>query len=191
TFWGADRASDIIAALNLSKAFGLTPIIAGGAEAWRVLKPLKDAGATVILNPLSNLPRSFDALGSRADTATLLHKASIPVVLAATYFNTHNARNLRQVAGNAVRAGLPRDAALRAITLAPATAVGMDKDYGSLDQGKVANLVVWSGDPFAFSSQVEQLYIGGRRVSLDNRQQQLFERYRTIPRRQNVVAPAP
>ena len=189
TFWRADRASDILMALRLSKAFGLTPIITHAAEAWRVIDALKEANATVVLDPLSNLPTSFSSLGARADTAALLHEAGVPVVITASYFNTHNARNLRYVAGNAVRAGLPRDAALRAVTLAAAAAVGMDKDYGSLDPGKVANVAVWSGDPFEFATEVEQLYVQGQRVSLDNRQEQLYERYRQLPRRAPPLAP--
>ena len=71
--------------------------------------------------------------------------------------------------------------ALRSVTLAPAEALGIADRYGSLDAGKVANVVVWSGDPLEFSSRVEHLYVRGAEIPLSNRQTELFERYRRLP----------
>jgi imidazolonepropionase-like amidohydrolase len=108
-------------------------------------------------------------------------EAGVPVVLST--FNTHNVRKLRQLAGNAVRAGMPHDKALEAVTLNPARAFGMADEYGSLTPGKAGNVVIWSGDPFEFSSHVEQMYVHGEQVSTENRQTELLERYETLDRR--------
>lgn len=174
------RASDIRTALQLSSELKLRPIIHGGGEAWMVAKELADAGAPVILDAMLNLPRSFEALGTREDNAAILARAGVHVILTAG--DTHNVRNLRQMAGNAVRGGLDWGKALEAVTVNPAAAAGMS-DYGTLEKGKVANVVVWSGDPFEISSHVEHMYIGSVEVSLANRQSALFEKYRKLKRR--------
>lgn len=177
----ADRASDILAAVSLSQDLGLKPIISGGTQAWMVAEELAEARVPVIVNSMSNLPRYFERLGARADNAALLVEAGVPVILSS--FSTHNARNLRFFAGNAVRAGLEHRDALRSITLTAAEAFGLDDRYGSIEAGKVANLVVWSGDPFEPSTRVEKLFVRGVDTSLDDRQQRLFEKYRTLDRR--------
>ncbi|MGM0556391.1 MAG: amidohydrolase family protein [Myxococcota bacterium] len=180
-FFRAHRASDIRAVLSLADDMGLDPVIVGGAEAWMVRDLLAERNVPVIVDPTANLPSRFESLGAREDNAALLADAGVTVVLST--FDSHNVRNLRQYAGNAVRAGLPHASALEAVTLSAATAAGRQADYGSLDPGKVANIVVWSGDPFELSTDVEKLYIQGRDVSLDHRQLELFERYRQLERR--------
>jgi len=171
-----DRASDILAVLRLARDHKLRIVLASAAEGWKVAAQLAAARVPVVLYPLDNLPRSFAALGARDDNAALLAKAGVTVALSSG--ETHNARKLRQVAGNAIRAGLDRDLALAAVTREPARAVGLDKRYGSVEPGRVANLVVWSGDPFELSTRAEAVIIRGRKVSLRTRQTALFERYR-------------
>jgi imidazolonepropionase-like amidohydrolase len=175
-----NRASDIRTALMLAKELNLRPIIQGGAEAWMLKDELAAAKVPVVLDSMSNLPRSFSALGMREDNAAILSKAGVPVVL--SVFDTHNARNMRQMAGNAVRGGMDWNQALAAVTVNPAAAAGM-ADYGTLEKGKVANVVVWSGDPFEISTHVDAMYIGSVEVSLRSRQDALFDRYRKLPRR--------
>jgi imidazolonepropionase-like amidohydrolase len=165
--------------LQLAKEFGIRPIIAGGAEAWKVARQLAAAKVPVLVNPLLPGPTSFDKLGARDDNAALLYAAGVNVVI--TTSDTHNARKLRQLAGNAVRAGLPYEAALAAITRAPAEAFGMATQYGTIAPGKVANVVVWSGDPFETSSHPTAVVIRGHRVDLANRQTALLNRYRKLP----------
>jgi imidazolonepropionase-like amidohydrolase len=171
-----DRASDILAVLGLAKTHKLRPVLASAAEAWKVAREIAAAQVPVVVYPLDNLPRSFAALGSRDDNAALLSKAGVRLALSTG--ETHNARKLRQVAGNAIRGGLDRDQALAAVTREPARAVGLEKRYGSVEPGRVANLVVWSGDPFELSTRAEAVIIRGRNVSLRSRQTALFERYR-------------
>jgi imidazolonepropionase-like amidohydrolase len=174
-----DRAADILAALAVAREFKLRPVIARGAEAWKVAKELAAAKVPVIVDPLQQ-PGSFEELGAREDNAAKLFAAGVPVAI--TTGSTHNARKLRQVAGNAVRSGLPHDAAIAAITRVPAEALGLGARYGTLAPGKVANLVVWSGDPLEIGSRVVELVIHGKRVSLKNRQTALFEKYRVVAR---------
>jgi imidazolonepropionase-like amidohydrolase len=76
---------------------------------------------------------------------------------------------------------MPWDDALRTVTLAPAEAALVADRYGSLDAGKVANVVVWSSDPLELSSRVEHLFIRGKAVPLVSRQTELLERYRRLP----------
>ncbi len=174
----ASRASDLDAALRLAEAYDVRPVILGGEEAWMRADALAAANVPVILKPLTNLPTEFDRLGSRFDNAARLAEAGVPVVLSS--FDTHNARNLRFEAGNAVRFGLDWDAALRGVTLHPAQTLGISATHGSLDAGKTANLVVWSGDPFEFASAPEHIFIRGERVENTSRQQKLLERYRML-----------
>jgi len=172
------RASDIEAVLRIADEYGLDLVISGGEEAWMVADRIAAAGVPVILKPLTNSPGGFDRLGSRFDNATLLDRAGVDVIIGS--FNSHNARWLVLEAGNAVRFGLPWGVALRAVTLAPARALGVADRYGSLEPGKVGNLVVWTGDPFELSTRAEAVVIRGAVTSLDHRQLELFRRYREL-----------
>jgi len=174
----ANRRSDIETALRIGREFRLRLILAGGQEAWEVADAIARAGVPVLVEPLDNIP-TYDALGVRYENAAALARAGVKVALLET--DTHNARNLRQQAGNAVSYGMTWDQALRAVTLSPAEVFGVADRYGALDVGKVANVVVWSGDPFEFSTGVEHVIIRGREVPLRSRQTELFERYRTLP----------
>lgn len=178
--WVVDvhRQSDIEALLRLADEKRLTFAFTGAEEAWKVAPALSAAGSFVIVSSLSNLPGSFDELGSREDNATLLDKAGVKVIL--TTAETHNARNLRFVAGNAVRAGMPWQRALASVTLHPAMLAGLDKDYGDVSVGRVANLVVWSGDPFETSTTVQHLMVRGERLPTTSRQHDLLRRYRSM-----------
>ena len=172
------RAADIEAVLRIADDFGLSLVISGASEAWLVADRLAAARVPVIVKPLSNSPAGFDRLGARFDNASLLHLAGVKVVIGS--FNSHNARWLPHEAGNAVRFGLPWGVALRAVTLAPAEALGVGDLYGSLEPGKVGNLVVWTGDPFELSTRVEAVVIRGIVTSPDNRQIELLRRYRYL-----------
>ena len=174
----ANRRSDIASALRIAKEFGLRIVIWGGAEAWQMAPDLALAKVPVVLEPLKDVP-TFDALNARLDNATLLRKAGVEVVAAQR--DAAFSRDLRTAAGNEVRNGMSWDDALRSVTLAPATVLGIDQRAGSLEPGKAANVVVWSGDPFEFSSRAEHVFIRGVDVPLTNRQTELRERYRTLP----------
>jgi imidazolonepropionase-like amidohydrolase len=177
-FVSVDRRSDIRTVLRLAREFGLRVVIVGGAEAWQEAEALAADKVPVILDPVANQPVSFDALHTRGDAAARLIGAGVSVALST--FSAHSVRKLRQWAGNAVRAGLSHADALAAVTRRPALILGLS-DRGLVAVGKVADLVVWSGDPFELSTRAERVYIGGRATPLEHRQRALFHRYRTLP----------
>jgi imidazolonepropionase-like amidohydrolase len=176
----ANRRSDMENALRLAREYKLKLVIDGAVEGWQIAPELAAARVPVIVNPLTDIP-SYDGLSPRLDNAALLSKAGVRVLISS--FDSHNSRNIKQLAGNAVAYGMDWDAALAAVTLAPAMALGIGDGYGSLEAGKVADVVVWSGDPFEFSSGAEKVLIRGQDVPLTSRQRQLMERYKTLPPR--------
>lgn len=171
----AHRASDIRAALRLAGEQGLDLVIRGGAEAWRVADELAGAEVPVILDPLLNLPVSFEAIGATLENAARLQAAGVTVSLATG--GSHNARKLKQGAGNAVANGLPWIEGLKAITINPARTFGLDDRVGTLEEGKFADVVIWNGDPLEVTSTVEQVFIGGEPVPMESRQTRLRDRY--------------
>lgn len=176
----ANRAMDIGNALRLARELNVRAVLVGAAEGWQVAEAIAAARVPVVLEPNTDIP-TFDGLGARLDNATLLRAAGVEVIIAQG--DPGGERNLRFGAGNAVRNGMSWDDALRAVTLAPAQAFGLGDRYGSLEAGKVANLVIWSGDPFEFSSAAERVLIRGQDTSLRTRETELLERYRTLPPR--------
>lgn len=176
----ANRRSDIETAMRIAREYGLRLILAGAAEGWMIADQIAAARVPVMVQALDNIP-TYDGLGVRYENAGLLAKAGVRVVLMET--DTHNSRNLRQQGGNAVSYGMTWDQALRNVTLTPAEVFGVADRYGSLEPGKVANVVVWSGDPFEFATGVEHVFIRGRQIPLRSRQTELMERYKTLPPR--------
>jgi len=173
----ANRASDLLAALRLAREFNARLVIMGGAEAWMVADQLAAAHVPVVINALTDIP-VFDSLGATLENAARLSKAGVTLALAS--FDTYNSRTLRQQAGNAIAYGLGRDAALEAVTLTPARIWGVADRVGSLEPGKDADVVVWSGDPFELTTGPEHVFIKGREMPPDTRQTELLKRYRTI-----------
>ncbi len=184
----ADRASDIEALVRMATAQKIRLIIAGGAEGYLVRDILAAAHVPVILDTFVDGPGSFDQVFGRPDNAALLYAAGVPIMFST--FSAHNLRELPQYAGNAVRAGLPFEAALRALTETPSDVFGLPRS-GRIQEGYRANLVVWSGDPLEFETQVLHVLIRGREMPLISRQTRLFERYRTLPGTPNPPPPLP
>jgi len=170
-----ERASDISQALRLKKDFGLKMAILGGAEAWIVADELAAAGVSVVLDPQRNLPGGFDSLGATLENAARLNKAG--VMIAFTAGGTHNARNITQYAGLAVANGLPYQVALEAMTVNPARIYGVSSEVGSLEAGKLADLVIWSGDPLELSTYADQVVIRGKAIPMVSRATLLRDRY--------------
>ena len=169
----ANRASDILQALAFSQQHNLNAVISGGQEAWIVREELAASGTPVVINALDNLPGSFDGLGARLDNAALLHEADITVLF--TSGETHNARKLRQVAGNAVANGLPYEVAIAAMTSLPAEIFGGKPRM--IAPGLRADVVIWSGDPLDVSSAADQVIIDGKLDPMTSRQTELLQRY--------------
>jgi imidazolonepropionase-like amidohydrolase len=171
------RASDILTVLRFAEEQNVRLVIAGASEAWMVAADLAVADVPVIINPLTNIP-GFQNMAITFENAARLHAAGATIIFAS--FDAHNARNLKQFAGNAVSYGLPHDAALAAVTSNPARIWGLNESYGTIAAGMDADLVVWSGDPFELLTNVEYVFIRGNEVEMQTRQTELLARYRTL-----------
>jgi len=170
---------DIRAALAIAAERRLRIAIVGGTEAWRVAKELAAARVCVLVDPTDNLPSDLGALDARDDNATVLAKAGVAVGISAIG-GASAVRTIRQLAGIAVAQGLPWDKGLAAITEVPAQLYGGAADRGTLERGKVADVVVWSGDPLELSSNAEAVIIGGVVQSLVTHQTKLRDRYKVL-----------
>ncbi len=172
-----DRAADIRQVLAFAQAEKLKIAIAGAAEGWRVAAELAAAKVPVFVDPFENLPDSFDSIGSTLENAARLHKAGVQVGFTMGSTEPHNIRKQRQTAGNAVAHGLPWDAALAAITRVPAEVFAVADRVGTIEKGRRADLVLWSGDPLEVTSLAEQVFIDGKLQSPRSRQTELRDRY--------------
>jgi len=170
-----DRAADILRVVAFARRNGMSPVISGGGEAWVVAKELAQADVPVILDPLAGLPGDFDRLAATHDNAARLQHAGVRIAFSSG--DGHNARLIRQLAGNAVAHGLPWDAALAAITANPAEIFGMGTTRGRIAAGQVADLVLWSADPLEVSTLADQVWIAGRSIDMRSRQTELRDRY--------------
>ena len=174
----ANRASDLLAALRLASEFKIRLVLIGASEGWTVADAIAEARVPVVVKPLTNIP-TFESLNATLENAARLSRAGVIVTLAS--FDTQNSRNLRQETANAIANGMNRDAALEAVTLAPARVWGIADQVGSIEVGKDADLVIWSGnDPFELTSGAERVFIKGREMPRDTRQRALLERYRKL-----------
>jgi hypothetical protein len=179
----ADRASDIVQVLAFAARHDLRAVISGGAEAWIVAEQLAEAGVPVVLDPLQNLPRSFDQIGARLDNAAILHEAGVTIAFTGggTYSgdedSPHYARKLRQAAGIAVANGLPYEVALAGLTVNPASIFGLDDAHGALVLDTPANLVIWSGDPLEVTTIADTVILNGKKIAMVSRQTLLRDRY--------------
>jgi imidazolonepropionase-like amidohydrolase len=171
-----NQASDIEATLRLAKELKLKLILAGVAEGWRVARQIADARVPVLVNPLVDLPTSFESLDATLENAARLHKAGVTVAFMTG--DAHNSRNIRQTAGNAVAYGFPWEDALAAMTSVPARIWGISDRYGTLEPGKDADVVIWDGDPLELTSFPTAVFIRGREMPMTSRQIELRDRYK-------------
>lgn len=174
-----DRAADIRRAIRFAAENPpVQLVIYGAAEAWMVAGDLAAAGIPVLIDPMRNLPSSFDALGSTLESAARLEASGVTVAYTTqTADGYFNARLLPQHAGNAVTNGVSWEAAFRAITLTPAEIYGVDDQYGALAAGYMADVVVWDGDPLEVMSAPTHVIIDGEVTDMSSRQTRLRDRY--------------
>ena len=172
------RAADIVRLLRWAKQRGVRVALVGAAEGWKVAPQIAAAGAPVFVDVLANLPGDFDEIGATLENAARLHAAGVKVSFFQGGDASHNARKLRQLAGNAVAHGLPWEAGLAGLTSVPAAALGAGTDIGAtIEVGQRADLVLWNGDPLDVASVAQQLWLDGRAVPMRSRQTELRDRY--------------
>ncbi|HAL23899.1 MAG TPA: amidohydrolase, partial [Stenotrophomonas sp.] len=179
-----DRAADIRQLLRWAAREKVKIAIAGGAEAWQLAPELAAAQVPVFVDALGNLPSTFDQIGASLENAARLQRAGVPVAFAQREDASHNARKMRQLAGNAVANGLPWADGLAGLTRVPAQVLGVADQIGSIEPGKRADLVLWEGDPLDVAHYAEQVWLGGRAMPMRSRQTELRDRYlqRATPR---------
>jgi len=171
----ARRAADIRQVIALKQRQPqLNIVITYATEGWRVAKDLAGSNIPVILDPEANLPFGFDQLGSTLKNAGRLASAGVEVSIG---IETHNIRLARQHAGNAVANGLSWDQGLAALTINVAKLYGIDDKLGSLEVGKIADIVIWSGDPLEITEAAELVLIAGEKIDMHSRQSKLRDRY--------------
>lgn len=172
------RASDIRQVLAFAREQRLRVILNGAEEGWRVAADIAAAKVPVILNATADLPRNFEIVGASLENAARLRAAGVEIAIVSPD-PAHRVRELRYEAGSAVAQGLPYGAALEAITVAPARIFGLADQLGSLQPGRVADLVVWDGDPLEPRTLPTAIYIDGIVQPLRSRALDLRDRYET------------
>ncbi|TKJ29993.1 amidohydrolase [bacterium (candidate division B38) B3_B38] len=164
-------------AIKFVEEMKLKAIFHGVSEGWKVVDELKKADIPVILSSLYGTPREWkDGYDAPYRNAGILCQAGIKVV-----FSTGDAalaNNLPYHAAKAAAFGLPKEEALKGVTIYPAQIFGVDKDYGSIEVGKVANIIVTDGCPLEITTQVRHVLIDGKPVDLSNKHTELYEKYR-------------
>ncbi len=176
----ADEARDIRNAVDFCTKQNLRMILGSGAEAWKVKELLKEKKIPVVLGPTNRLPEQEDTPYDKPYTEpSELFAAGIPIAFSS--FGTAFSRRLPQYAGTAVAYGLPHDEALKAVILNAAQIFGLADQLGTLEPGKLANVIVTNGDPLELQTQVRFLFIKGKLTSTDNKHRELYEQYRKRP----------
>lgn len=182
----AERAADIRSVIGLRREFPkLRIVILGASEGWMVASELAAARIPVVVNALQNLPTSFEQLGSTMNNVGRMAAAGVTVALGTMARDeAHQARLVVQDAANLVGqslvpggTGLSWQEALKTVTLNPAKIFGVDSQLGTLEPGKTADVVVWSGDPFDLRQAPTNVLIAGQEVKLESRQTKLRDRY--------------
>jgi imidazolonepropionase-like amidohydrolase len=158
------RHDDIVTVIRLSQEFGFKPVLHHVSEGWRVADEIAKAGLFASVIVIDSPGGKQEALENRMSTAAVLDKAGVAVIGFHTDDFITDSRLFLRSAGLAVRAGLPRDKALYAMTMAGARMLGLDSRIGSLETGKDADFIVLSGDPLSVYTHVEQTWIEGRKV---------------------------
>jgi len=170
----SNRASDLLKLIELKEKFDLNIIIMGAKEAGVVATKLAEYDIPLIIDPMNNIPESFDELASNIRMAGRLEKNGIKMMF--TVSRSHNHHLIRQGAGVAVANGLSYGAAIKSLTSTPAEVFGI-KDRGVIESGKIADLIIWEADPLEPSSMPEYIFINGENIDLTTRSSRLRDRY--------------
>ena len=171
-----NAASDIQQAIKWVEGKNIKVIFTGVAEGWRVADEIAKAKIPVVTGPVQELPtRSSDRYDAPYANAGLLAKAGVKVALRTD--DEENVRNLPFHAAFAAAYGLGKEEALKAVTINPAEIFGVADQYGSVEAGKRANLIVSTGDPFETRSQIMHVFIDGYRIPMSNRHIRLYQEF--------------
>lgn len=171
----AEEANDVQTAMGLAREFHLKVILNHLTHAGSILDQVAASGFPVIVGPIYEQPKESERYDAVFRLPAEMAKRGIKIAFAS--YEAHNSRNLPYAAGYATAFGLSPEEALKAITLNPAQMFGLDKDLGSLDVGKTANVVVANGDPLDVKTDVKHVFIAGQEIPLVNKQTELRDQY--------------
>lgn len=186
----ANEVRQIEAAVHWSKRQDVNIIIVGGKDAWRTTNLLRKNKVPVIYEGVTALPnRRFEDYDQAYKGPALLHEAGVQFCIASSGSagGAYRVRNLPNQAAMAAAYGLPKDEALRSITLSAAEILGIDKQLGSLESGKDATLFISNGDALEIRTNVLQAYIQGRKVDMGDRHKMLFHKYQEKYRQLDIL----
>lgn len=171
-----NKKADILSAIKWVQDQKIDAIFAGVADGWRVAEELAAANIPVITGPVLNYPsKNSDKYDRPYANAGLMHKAGVKVAIRTN--ETENVRNLPFNAGFAAAYGLGKEQALKAVTIVPAEIFGLDKEIGSIEVGKQANIFVCDGDPFETKTTITHLFINGWNVPMESRHTYLYDEF--------------
>ena len=170
----ANRASDLLKLIEIKRKYDLNLIIMGAQEAGLVANQIAENDIPLIINPINNIPESFDELAANIQLAAKLEKLGITIMFNAP--RSHNFHLVRQGAGVAVANGMSYAGAIKALTLSPVEVFNLG-NRGQIAQGKIADLIIWDADPLEPSSMPEKVFINGKDVDLTSRMTRLTDRY--------------
>jgi imidazolonepropionase-like amidohydrolase len=172
----AEEPNDVETAIDLAHEFHLKVILNHATHSARLLDKIAASGFPVIVGPIYEDPKEYERYDAVFKLPAEMVRHGIKIAFAS--YDAHQVRNLPYAAGYAVAFGLPYDEALKAITINPAQIWGVDQQLGSLDVGKMANVVVANGDPLDVKTDVKHVFIAGEEIPLVNKQTELRDRYR-------------
>jgi hypothetical protein len=170
----SNRASDLLKLIDLKVQYNLNLIIMGAQEAGLVATQIAENDIPLIINPINNIPGSFDELAANIELAGNLEKLGITLMFNAP--RSHNYHLVRQGAGVAVANGMSYAGAIKALTLSPVEVFNLG-ERGEIAQGKIADLIIWDADPLEPSSMPEKVFINGKDIDLTSRMTRLTDRY--------------
>lgn len=171
-----NAASDIQNAIKWVQSKNVKVIFTGVAEGWRVAEDIAKAGIPVVTGPVQDLPtRQSDRYDAAYTNAGKMAKAGVKVALRTD--EEENVRNLPFHAAFAAAYGLGKEEALKAVTINPAEIFGIADQYGSVEAGKRANLIISTGDPFETRTQIHHVFIDGYRIPMSNRHIRLYQEF--------------
>ena len=171
----AEQPNDLLTALELANEFHLKVVLNHVTHSPALMDKVAATGLPVIVGPIYEEPKESERYDAVYSVPAQLARRGVKIAFAS--YDAHQARNLPYAAGYAVGFGLPPDEALKAITINPAQIWGVDKDLGSLEVGKLGNVVVANGDPLDVKTDVKHVFIQGQEVPLVSKQTQLRDQY--------------
>jgi imidazolonepropionase-like amidohydrolase len=172
-FIAASNRDDVEAAVKFGRDNRVPVVVSGGRNADLAAAILNKAGVPVIFSELWAMPTGQDAYDKNFAAPRRLFEQGVKFCIA-----TSEPVNLAQIAGTAAAYGLPREEALKSITLYPAQILGVEKELGSIEAGKIADLLLTDGDPFEYKTKIRKIFVNGVEVPQVSKHTQLYEEYR-------------